>query len=79
MADEFEGFANDPTDKKGKRVSPLDVDAFEDKSDEGKIRDESQKTKSSIVDFKTEDKATNGSPAAVVPAPAAGGKEADKS
>ena len=63
---EFTGFANDPVDKKGKRVDPRDVPAFEDKTDEGKARAESQKTESSLVAFRTEGPSTNGAPAAVV-------------
>jgi hypothetical protein len=75
MADsDFDGFANAPEGK-----AAVDVKPFKDKSPEGKVRDASQTTKSSIVEFKTDDKATNGAPAAVVPAPktadAAEGKE----
>lgn len=66
MADEFEGFANSPVDKKGKPVDPRDVPAFTDESEAGKVRDASQSTESSIVAFKTEGVSTNGAPAAVV-------------
>jgi hypothetical protein len=91
---EFEGFANAPVDKKGKVVDFRDVPAYEDTSDAGKKLLASQTTPSSIVDFKTEGKGTNGSPMAVVvpktadeksdeadasDADAAGGKEASQS
>lgn len=66
---EFSGFANDAYDKKGKRVDPREVPAFVDDSDEGKAREASQKTESSIVAFRTDDTTTNGAPAAVVPDP----------
>lgn len=69
MAEEFTGFANAPVDKKGKRLDFRDVEAFVDESDEGKARDESQTTPSSLAQFKTNDQATNGAPAAQVPAP----------
>lgn len=69
MADEFDGFANAPVNKKGETVKASDVPRFKDKSEAGKVRDASQRTQSSIVDFKTDDKSTNGAPAATVPAP----------
>lgn len=90
MAEEFTGFAN-ALDPKGKSVDTAKVKAFRDKSDAGKVRDKSQTTPSSIVDFKTEGPSTNGAPAAVVvpkaksdeadasTAKAAGGKGANKS
>lgn len=78
----FTGFAN-AVDAKGKQVDAREVEAFVDESDEGKALRERQTTKSSIVDFHTDDKSTDGSPAAQVPAPkdakAAGGKEASGS
>jgi hypothetical protein len=66
---EFTGFANDERDKKGKRVDPREVPAFEDTSEEGQIRKASQTTESSLVAFRTEGPGTNGAPAAVVPDP----------
>lgn len=83
MAEEFTGFANAPVDKKGKRLDFRDVDAFVDESDEGKERSARQTTPSSLAQFKTDDKSTEGAPAAQVPAPkdakAAEGEEASGS
>lgn len=67
MAEEFGGFANAPVDKKGKVLDFRDVDAYVDESDEGKVRDASQSTPSSITKFHTDDKSTDGAPAANVP------------
>lgn len=78
MAEEHVGFAN-TLDSKGKFVDATKVKPFKDKSDAGKVRDASQTTPSSIVDFKTEGKGTNGAPAAVVPAPVEKPDEADAS
>ena len=78
MAEEHVGFAN-TLDKKGKFVDARKVKPFKDTSDAGKVRDASQTTPSSIVDFKTEGTSTNGAPAAVVPAPAEKPDEADAS
>jgi len=69
MAEEFTGFANAPVDKKGKRLDFRSVDAYVDETEAGKARDASQSTPSSLVQFHTEDKSTDGAPAAVVPAP----------
>jgi hypothetical protein len=68
MAEKFEGFANAPVDEDGKRLDFRDVDAFVDESDEGKVRDGSQTTPSSITQFHTDDQSTDGAPAANVPA-----------
>ena len=64
MAEEHAGFANTVSD--GEFVDAREVDAFNDESEAGKIRTASQTTKSSITQFKTEGKSTNGAPAAVV-------------
>lgn len=70
MADEnFDGFANAPVDKKGKRLDFRSVDGFVDKTDEGKAAEDSRRTASSVTQFKTDDTSTNGAPAAKVPAP----------
>ena len=69
MSEKFTGFAN-AVSPKGKTVDARKVGAYEDDSDAGRIRQASQTTPSSIVDFKTDDKSTNGAPMAVVPAPA---------
>lgn len=83
MADEFEGFANAPVDKKGKRLDFRSVDSFVDESDEGKTAEGSRRTPSSLIQFHTDDKGTDGAPAAQVPAPkdakAAEGEEASGS
>lgn len=68
MADEFEGFAN-AVNPKGEAYDAREVPAYVDESDAGKIRDASISTPSSITEFKTEGKGTNGAPMAVVPAP----------
>lgn len=61
-------FANAPVNDDGELQDFRDVPAYEDDSEEAKVRDESQKTQSSVVDFKTEGTSTNGFPAAEVPA-----------
>lgn len=68
MAEEFSGFAN-TVNAKGKSVNARKVAAYEDESEAGQIRLTSQTTPSSIVGFHSDDKATDGAPAAVVPAP----------
>src|SRR5690349_13191453 len=67
--EEFKGFANAPVDEDGKHLDFRDVDPFVDESDEGKALRERQTTPSSIVGYHTDDKSTDGAPAAVVPAP----------
>lgn len=69
MAEEFDGFAN-AVDPKGKPFDAREVPAYVDESEAGKIRDASIATPSSITQFKTQGKGTNGAPMAVVPAPA---------
>jgi hypothetical protein len=65
--EEFTGFANAPVDEDGKYLDFREVDAFVDESDEGKALRERQTTPSSIAAFHTDDKSTDGAPAAVVP------------
>jgi hypothetical protein len=60
MAEKFEGFANAEKDEDGKFKDFRDVPAYD------ADRDEAVKAPSSIVQFKSNDKATNGSPSAVV-------------
>ena len=85
-------FAN-AVDEDGELVDFRDGPAYEDESEEGKVRSQSQTAESSVVAHKTEGVATNGSPAAKVgkssvetstkkgkasDADAAGGREANK-
>lgn len=49
MAEQFEGFANAPVDKKGKRLDFRDVDAYVDETEAGQVRDSSQTTVSTVV------------------------------
>lgn len=65
MAEEFTGFAN-AVSSKGKTVDTSKVKPFKDESEAGKIRTASQTTPSSIVQFSTDDKSTDGAPMAVV-------------
>jgi hypothetical protein len=60
---DWEGFANAPRDEDGKALDFRDVDPYDAE------RDEAVKAPSSIAQFKTDDKSTDGYPAAVVPAP----------
>lgn len=60
---DFVGFANAPVDEDGNTLDFRDVDAYD------ADRDEAVKAPSSIGQFKTNDKSTDGFPAAVVPAP----------
>ena len=76
MAEKFAGFANAPVDKKGKRLDFRTVEAYVDETDEGQAVEASRRTPSSITQFKTDDKATNGAPAAVVPEPKPKGAQA---
>lgn len=79
MAEEFSGFAN-AVDAKGKTVDASKVKPFRDKSDAGKVRDKSQTTPSSIVQFSTDDTSTDGSPmATVAPSVSAEPDEGDSS
>jgi hypothetical protein len=79
--EEFTGFANAPVDEDGKYLDFRDVEPFVDESDEGKALKARQETASSITAFHTDDKSTDGAPAAVVPDPDAkadpAGVEAD--
>jgi len=63
---EFEGFANAPRDEDGNVLDFRDVEPFRDETEEGQVREQSQKTESSLVQFRTEGTETNGSPAASV-------------
>lgn len=60
---EFVGFANAPVNEDGTHVDFRDVEPYDAE------RDAAVKEPSSIAQFKTDDKATNGSPMAVVPSP----------
>lgn len=77
MAEKFTGFANAPVDKKGKALDFRTVKPFEDESEEGKVRTESQTSVSTVVTGKPgRDDASEGD---TTTAQAAGGKEASGS
>ena len=75
--EEFSGFANAPVDEDGKRLDFRDVPNYEDETEAGETRKQSQTTESSIVGFRTNDQSTNGAPAATVPADEGDAPDAD--